>query len=133
MELKVVLTNRFKKSISLYSKEFPNIIKDLKNEFLNKDFNQVFENNYFISDSKTARIIKLRIKNSSAQKGKSGGFRMIYYINNKTKELVFMEIYSKIGKNKINNLNSDEYPKMLKEYIHEKDTCEKIVISSIVI
>lgn len=133
MELKVVLTNRFKKSLSLYSKEFPNIIKDLKNEFLNKDFNQVFENNYFISNTNTARIIKLRIKNSSAKKGKSGGFRMIYYINNKTKELVFMEIYSKIGKNKINNLNSDEYPKMFKEYIHEKDTCEKIVISSIII
>ncbi|MGV0828279.1 hypothetical protein F0358_10830 [Empedobacter brevis] len=131
MELNVVLTKRFKKSLSLCVKEFPNIVKDLKNEFLNKDFNQVFENNYFISDSKTARIIKLRIKNSSAKKGKSGGFRMIYYINNKTKELVFMEIYSKIGKNKINNLNSDEYPKMLKEYILEKDTCEKIVISLI--
>ena len=131
MELKVILTERFKNSLSKYEKEYRNIISDLKNEFKDKDINEIFENNYIISNSVKARIIKLRIKNSSAGKGKSSGFRLIYYVNIESNELAFLEIYSKIGKNKINNLNSSEYPLMFKEYCSEKITCEKITINSI--
>lgn len=39
-------------------------------------------------------IFKLRVKNSDVQKGKSGGYRLIYYVKTSTK-IILVTIYSK--------------------------------------
>lgn len=132
MSLNVILTDRFKKSLDLYSKEYSSAISDIIDGFDNKTFDTAFEHNYRLSDSGVARLIKLRLKNKSANKGKSGGFRLIYYINNKTKEIVFLEFYSKIGKNGKNDLQDKEYLEMLKDFQINSKKSEPIPIKSLV-
>ena len=39
-------------------------------------------------------VMKVRIRNSDTQKGKSGGYRLIYWISS-TKVIVLLDIYSK--------------------------------------
>lgn len=39
-------------------------------------------------------VFKLRIRNSDAQKGKSGGYRLIYYVQTAT-EIILLTIYAK--------------------------------------
>ncbi len=39
-------------------------------------------------------VYKIRVKNNSALKGKSGGFRIIYYLQTQT-DIVLLTIYSK--------------------------------------
>ena len=39
-------------------------------------------------------IFKLRVKNSDVQKGKTGGYRLIYYVKTSTK-IILVTIYSK--------------------------------------
>ncbi|MDM1299918.1 hypothetical protein HXZ94_15590 [Empedobacter falsenii] len=131
MELHVTLTDRFKNSLSIYKKEYKSIISDIQEGFKDKSFDIAFEHNYRVSDSGIARLIKLRLKNKSANKGKSGGFRLIYYINKSTQELVFLDIFSKIGKNGKEDLPDKEYLEMLREYQLNKDISEKITIESL--
>jgi len=40
-------------------------------------------------------IFKARVRNSDARKGKSGGYRLIYYLNTST-EAILITIYSKL-------------------------------------
>jgi mRNA-degrading endonuclease RelE of RelBE toxin-antitoxin system len=40
------------------------------------------------------RVFKVRIRNTDIQKGKSSGYRMIYYLKRKTKDIL-VTIYSK--------------------------------------
>jgi mRNA-degrading endonuclease RelE of RelBE toxin-antitoxin system len=45
-------------------------------------------------------IYKVRVKNSDAQKGKSGGYRLIYYIVEPT-QIILVTIYSKLEQSDI--------------------------------
>jgi len=131
MSLNVILTERFKKSLDIYRSEYKSAVQDILDGFENKTFDTIFENNYRLSDSGVARLIKLRLKNSSANKGKSGGFRLIYFINKESKELVFLEFYSKIGANKKEDLPDKEYLEMLREYQNNKEIIESISLQSL--
>jgi mRNA-degrading endonuclease RelE of RelBE toxin-antitoxin system len=56
-------------------------------------------------------VYKVRIQNSDAQRGKSGGYRVIYYI--KTRDFVILTyIYSKSDRE---DITADE----LRQYIHD--------------
>ena len=50
-------------------------------------------------------MYKIRLKNSSINKGKSGGFRVIYYLITKENTIEIMNIFSK---NEKENLTKEE-------------------------
>ncbi|MTJ49263.1 type II toxin-antitoxin system RelE/ParE family toxin [Dolichospermum sp. UHCC 0259] len=48
------------------------------------------------------QVFKVRIKNSNIQKGKSGGYRVIYYLKN-AQEIILTTIYSKSDLTDVSN------------------------------
>ena len=61
-------------------------------------------------------IFKLRVKNSDVQKGKSGGYRLIYYVKTRTK-IILVTIYSKSEQE---DIAAAEIQQILAEFEQEK-------------
>lgn len=62
------------------------------------------------------KIFKLRVKNSDVQKGKSGGYRLIYYVKTSTR-IILVTIYSK---SKQEDIAAEEIQQILAEFEQEK-------------
>ena len=58
------------------------------------------------------KVFKLRVRNSDVQKGKSGGYRLIYYVKLET-SIVLLTIYTKSEQA---NLAADEIRSIIAEY-----------------
>ncbi|CAA6805511.1 MAG: Unknown protein [uncultured Sulfurovum sp.] len=88
MNLKLIATPEFKKSVKKLAKRYKQISKDLKT--LEEELNQEnptavdFGNNCF----------KIRLQNSSVPTGKSGGFRVIYFFRQE-ENIYLLDMYSK--------------------------------------
>lgn len=61
-------------------------------------------------------VFKVRVKNSDIQKGKSGGYRVIYYVKSSTNILCIL-IYSKSEKD---NVTATEIKKVIQEFYDEQ-------------
>jgi mRNA-degrading endonuclease RelE of RelBE toxin-antitoxin system len=59
-------------------------------------------------------VYKVRIQNSSAQRGKSGGYRIIYYVQT-ADSLILLTIYSKTERE---NLSTEEIRRIIKDSGH---------------
>ena len=57
-------------------------------------------------------IFKLRVKNSDIQKGKSGGYSLIYYVKTTTK-IILITIYSKSDRE---DISAEEIQQILTEF-----------------
>lgn len=57
-------------------------------------------------------IFKVRLKNSDTKKGKSGGYRVVYYVKTQS-QIILMIIFSKSD---IPNIETSELMKILVEY-----------------
>jgi mRNA-degrading endonuclease RelE of RelBE toxin-antitoxin system len=53
------------------------------------------------------QVFKVRLKNSNIQKGKSGGYRVIYYLKTE-REIILATIYSKSDLSDISNERIEE-------------------------
>ncbi|MFH1005613.1 MAG: type II toxin-antitoxin system RelE/ParE family toxin [Bacteroidota bacterium] len=89
LKLKVVKTDYFYKLVKNLTKKYRNIENDI-DDFLDniddlKDLGIPLGHN----------IYKARIKNTDNNKGKSGGYRLITYLQLKENELTLIYIYSK--------------------------------------
>ncbi len=58
------------------------------------------------------RVYKARIKNSDAQRGKSGGYRLIYYLETE-EQTIILTIYSKTDQS---DLPTDVIRRIIEEY-----------------
>ncbi len=91
MTLKVEFTPYFEKSLLKLARRFPTVLDDLNGlirliETGNTPGDKIPHIEY--------SVFKVRLPNRSARKGKSGGFRVIYYVQ--TADLtVMITIYSK--------------------------------------
>ena len=101
-----------------YLPEFSREIKNLKKKNLNfsKDLANLIlsiEKNPKQGQSLGNNLYKIRLQNSSNNKGKSVGYRVITYYLSDDNLLYLVEIYSK---NKQENILKDELIKRLKSY-----------------
>jgi len=88
MNLKIIPTPEFQKSVKKLFKRYKLIAKDLV--LLEKELNQ----NTHAGIDLGNHCFKFRLPNSSVPTGKSGGFRVIYFL--KTEEAIYLlAIYSK--------------------------------------
>ena len=110
MIYEVKILNTAKKDIKKLSKKYPKIKFDLL------ELIDLLETNPFVGISLGESFYKIRVKNSSINKGKSGGFRIIYYIVLDDKEVLLLKFFSKSD---IENLSHNEIVELLKSNIEE--------------
>ncbi|WP_048752856.1 type II toxin-antitoxin system RelE family toxin, partial [Crocosphaera watsonii] len=80
--ISIYLTSRFKKDLSKLAKRFRSIRQDLAPLI---DQLQGGETPGDLISGVKYQIFKVRLKNSDIQKGKSAGYRILYYVKKETK------------------------------------------------
>lgn len=114
MKYEIIVTPRFEKDIKAYKKRFPKIDDDIE-----KMVQQLEEGNllgsmiYDIHLPNDESVYKLRVANTSAKQGKSGGFRLIYYVVRNEREIYLLAIYSKTDKS---NISQTDIMELIKRY-----------------
>ena len=104
MIYKIIPTPQFSKSVKSLFKKYKLIANDLKN--LEKELTVNPKAGIELGNN----CYKLRVQNSSVPTGKSGGFRVIYYL--KVEDRIFLlEIYSKSD---LENISDDKILNILK-------------------
>jgi len=102
LKLSVSKTDYFERLVSKLSKRYRNIEQDID------IFIDSIEEIKDIGISLGNNLYKARIKNSDNSKGKSGGYRLITYLQLKDKELTLVYIYSKSDLGNVKELYLDE-------------------------
>lgn len=103
-KFKVDKTDLFKKLVKKLLKRYKNIENDI-DDFL--DNVSAVEH---LGNSLGKNLYKARIKNSDIKKGKSGGYRLISYLQIKENTLTLIYIYSKSD---VDNINEKELDKIV--------------------
>lgn len=89
--IQVEATAKFKRDLRVLAKKYRSIRKDIQPIITQIEAGKI------LGDRVTGigyTIFKLRVKNSNIQKGKSGGYRIIYYLKTIDK-VILVTIYSK--------------------------------------
>ena len=89
--IEIRLTPEFQTKFKALKKRYRNIQSDIKSIF------EQLENGLVLGDQFSeidAFVVKVRAKNSDAKRGKSGGYRLIYWIASPTL-IIMLDIYSK--------------------------------------
>ena len=89
--IQIQISQVFRQNLKILAKKNPNIQKDVQ------PIVEQLARGKALGDRVTGigyEVFKLRVRNSSSKKGKSGGYRVIYYV--KTVDLIILlSIYSK--------------------------------------
>lgn len=90
-QIQIQVSPEFKRSLRTLAKRYRNIRSDIQpiiDQLLAGDIlgEQIPGIGY--------RVFKVRIRNSNVQKGKSGGYRFLYYLKTST-QIILVTIYSK--------------------------------------
>ncbi|MES2426104.1 MAG: type II toxin-antitoxin system RelE/ParE family toxin [Bacteroidota bacterium] len=107
-------TPEFKRNIKPLAKKYRTLKETIIK--LEKD---LIENPY-LGESYGQGIYKVRIADGSKGKGKSGGFRVIYYHLNKTEEGIAMLLISIFDKSERSTITKQEAVKILTAILLEK-------------
>ena len=89
--ISIYLTSRFKKDLSKLAKRFRSIRQDLA-PLINQL--QGGETPGDLISGVKYQIFKVRLKNSDIQKGKSAGYRILYYVKKETKIVLWQSVIS---------------------------------------
>jgi len=109
MTVNLAYTGEFKRNLRQLLKKYPQIRNDIEpvlralqqGELLG---DRIQQNQYC--------VYKLRVKNSTAQRGKSGGYRIIYYLQTQA-DIVLLTIYSKSEQC---DISSAEIKRIIKQF-----------------
>ena len=99
MTREIILTKYFKKNLAKLAKRYRSIRKDLEPLIEKLQAGEILGDQ--ISGS-SYQVFKVRLKNSNIQKGKSAGYRVIYYIKTDT-QIILITIYTKSDLSNIKN------------------------------
>lgn len=97
--INIELTPRFKRDLRELAKRYRSIRSDLS------PLIEQLQKGELIGDKIKGlkyNVFKVRLKNSNIQKGKSGGYRVIYYVKTE-KAIILTTIYSKSDFSDVNN------------------------------
>jgi len=106
MNYKVKILETAKKDVKKLYKKYKSIKQDLLRLI------EILEVNPKKGIHLGKNYYKIRIKNSDIKKGKSGGYRVIYYLIDENQEVWILKIYSKSD---IDNLSNEYIFSLLKE------------------
>mgnify|MGYP000676651693 CR=1 FL=1 len=95
MSYEIVLCDSFKKAVKQLDKHYPHVKDDMK-EIINSIQSNP-EQGDVIPGGKGVR--KVRVKNSDLRRGKSGSYRVVYYVIGQPKQEIYMLlVYEKSSK-----------------------------------
>ena len=97
--IQIALTPRFKKDLRELAKRYRSIRTDLQPLIEQLQAGEILGDR--IAGVKY-QVFKVRLKNTNIQKGKSGGYRVIYYLKT-DKEIILTTIYSKSDLSDVSN------------------------------
>jgi mRNA-degrading endonuclease RelE of RelBE toxin-antitoxin system len=107
--IEIRLTPEFQVKFNALKKRYRNIEADIKPIF------EDLENGLMLGDQFpgiNAVIVKVRVKNSDAKRGKSGGYRLIYWVMS-PELIVMLDIYSKSDQE---NITVNEVRQIIKNF-----------------
>jgi mRNA-degrading endonuclease RelE of RelBE toxin-antitoxin system len=107
--VEIKLTPEFQRAIRLLAKRYRKIRLDLAETL------QQLQTGNFLGDQIQGigyPVLKVRIKNTDSQRGKSGGYRLIYWIQSPA-SVVLLDIYSKSDQE---NADADEIQRIVKDF-----------------
>ncbi len=113
-EIQIEFTPEFKRNLRALAKKYRQIRSDIQPVV------DSLQKGDFVGDQiKGAEytVFKVRVKNSDIQKGKSSGYRMIYYLKTPTK-IILITLYSKLEQT---DITAKQIRKILKEF-EQQDT-----------
>ncbi len=107
--IEITFTPEFKRNLRGLAKKYPHIRSDVQPVI------EQIQHGEFIGDQVQGTghtIFKLRIRNSDISRGKSGGYRVIYYLKT-AKAVILVTIYSKTEQS---DISSAKIKKILSEF-----------------
>lgn len=99
---------------------YKNCKNDICDFFREKNIVTIFNQPILISPSKNFNFIKSRIDNSTYNKGKSGGYRLYYYVDSVNEYVYLLGFFPKTGKYGREDLTDTEVKIMIKKFAEEK-------------
>lgn len=112
------VTSTFSDELNLCEKKYPGIGKEIKKEFENLTFDEIFCKKYTLSDKGESKILKVRVGYGNS--GKSSGFRVYLLLIKSEREMVFLYLHPKKGKRAKNSLKPVDLIEILKQYKEER-------------
>jgi mRNA-degrading endonuclease RelE of RelBE toxin-antitoxin system len=110
--IQVEVTPKFQRNIRKLAKKYPSIRNDIQPVL------EQLQQGEIIGDripKISYEVFKLRVRNSDVQKGKSGGYRLIYYVKTAT-AIILLTIYSKSEQA---DIAADDIQTIISEYESE--------------
>ncbi len=97
MRYKIVYSAGLEKNVKDYGKRYRNVKVDLEGAI-----RELLENPY-VGDEipEGCKVRKLRVRNRDARKGKSGGYRLIYYIHEAEAVIYVLLLYAKSDRSNV--------------------------------
>lgn len=107
--IQVEFTDKFKRNLRALAKKYRSIRKDIQPIISQLEAGELPGDRIAGIDY---TILKVRVTNSDIQKGKSGGYRVIYYIKTTT-NIILVTVYSKSEKK---DISTKEIKQILTEF-----------------
>ena len=98
--IQVEFTSKFKRNLRALAKKYRSIRKDIQPIITQLEAGELPGDRIVGIDY---TILKVRVRNSDIQKGKSGGYRVIYYMKTTT-NIILITIYSKSEREDISTI-----------------------------
>lgn len=99
---------------------YTNCKSDLCIFFRGKSINDVFNSPILLAPNDKFRYIKSRVENSNLNKGKSGCYRLYYYVDIENEYVYLLGFYPKTGKYGRGDLSKTEEKNMITKFKEEK-------------
>jgi mRNA-degrading endonuclease RelE of RelBE toxin-antitoxin system len=110
--MKIDYSNEFKRNLKQLIKKYPRIRQDIEPVIKNLQQGELVGDN--IQDCGYV-VYKVRVKNSDIKKGKSAGYRVIYYLQTET-EIILITIYAKSD---LSDIAAAKIKQIINEIHHE--------------
>lgn len=107
--IQVEFADKFKRNLRALAKKYRSIRKDIQPIITQLEAGELPGDRIAGIDY---TILKLRVKNSDIKKGKSGGYRVIYYVKTTT-NIILITIYSKSERE---DISAKEIKQVLAEF-----------------
>jgi mRNA-degrading endonuclease RelE of RelBE toxin-antitoxin system len=114
----ISFTDRFRKDIQRLAKRYKSIRRDIQPIITRLESGEILGDQI---PNLNHTIFKVRIKNSDIQKGKSGGYRIIYYLKTETK-ILLITIYAKSDRSDISAAEIRKILNRAEEQLQDADS-----------
>lgn len=107
--VEIRLTSEFKRRLKVLAKKYRQVQTDLQ------PILEQLQTGVFLGDQIPGlgfKVMKVRLRNSANQKGKSGGYRLIYWMESTTL-IILVDIYSKSDQE---NIELDKIRQIIKSF-----------------